>query len=191
MAQGIYSIGVATGAIVATGGANAVIFTCRWTDTSRWCVIERLRVNAVVTGTITTAVPYDLGAYFVSAYTVAPTTSAASPTLTGRNQNRRTGGTATALEIYTLTTVAAGITGQTMTADSQPLALISGATGTVIGTQFFGGMATLLDSNDDHPPIILAANEGLSIQAPLAGPATGTFRVAINMDWHEIGVGSR
>ena len=189
--QGVYSIGVATDAIVATGGAGAVIFTCRWTDTEKWCVIERVRVNAVVTGTITTAVPYDLEAYFVSGYTVAPTTSAASPTLTGRNQNRRTGGSATALTIFTLTTVAAGITGQTMVADAQPLARISGASGTVIGTQFFGGMATLIDSQEDHPPVILAANEGLSIQAPLAGPATGTFRVAINMDWHEVGVGSR
>ena len=188
--QGVYSIGVATGAIVATGSAGAVIFTCRWTETDRLCVIERIRVNAVVASTITAAVPYDLAAYFVTDYTVAPTTSATAATLTGRNQNRRTGGTATALAIYTLTTVAAGITGQTMTADSQALARISGASGTVIGTQFFGGMATLIDSNEDHP-VILAANEGLSIQAPLAGPATGTFRVAINMDWHEVGVGSR
>jgi hypothetical protein len=150
-------------------------------------LIERIRVNAVVTGTITTAVPYDLEAFFVTGYTVAPTTSATTATLTGRNAARRTAyGTTLMGGIYTLTTVAAGITGQTMTADAQSLARLSGASGTVIGTQFFGGPQVLLDAKDD--PIVLSTEEGISIQAPLAGPATGTFRVAVTMDWREVSV---
>ena len=72
-------------------------------------------------------------------------------------------------------------TGAVYTLDSHPIARISGATGTVIATQFFGtAPASLLDK-----PIILRQNEGLAIRAPLAGPATGTFRVAVNMDWRE------
>ena len=181
---GRYSIATATGLVVATGSANAVIWTCRWTDTAVKALIERIRVNAVVTGTITTAVPYDLEAYFVSGYTVAPTTSIASATLTGRNGARRTAYGATLMGgIYTLTTVAAGITGQTFTADAQPLGRLSGASGTVIGTQFFGAPQDLINAKDD--PIVLGANEGISIQAPLAGPATGTFRVAVQIDWRE------
>ena len=186
---GRYSIATATGAIVATGSAAAVIWTCRWTDASIKALIKRIRVNAVVTGTITTAVPYDLEAYFVTGYTVAPTTSIATATLTGRNGARRAAyGTTLMGGVYTLTTVAAGITGQTFTADAQPLARLSGASGTVIGTQFFGvGMpATLLDDENGRNPIILGENEGISIQAPLAGPATGTFRVAVNLDWEEV-----
>ena len=187
---GAYSIGMATGLIVATGAADALIWTCRWTDTNKRAVIERLRVNAVVTGTITTAVPYDLAAYFASGFTVAPTTSITAATLTGRNAARRTAYGATLMNgIWVLTTIAAGITGQTFTLDNQPLGRVSGASGTVIGTQFFGGMATLIDSQQDpenERPVILAADEGIAVRAPLAGPATGTFRVNVNLDWREI-----
>jgi len=183
---GRYSIATATGLVVATGSAGAVIWTCRWTDATLKALIKRIRVNAVVTGTITTAVPYDLEAFFVTAYTVAPTTSIATATLTGRNGARRTDVNApTMAGIYTLTTVAAGITGHTFTADSHAMGRVSGASGTVIGTQFFGTPVTLLDDDDGDNPVILGANEGISIQAPLAGPATGTFRVAVNIDWQE------
>lgn len=186
---GAYSIATATGLIVATGAADALIWVCHWTDPVKKAVIERLRVNAVVTGTITTAVPYDLAAYFATGFTVAPTTSIATATLTGRNAARRTNYGVTAMAgIYTLTTIAAGITGQTYTLDAQPLGRVSGASGTVIATQFFGGMATLIDTQqdpDNSRPIVLSENEGIAIRAPLAGPATGTFRVAVNLDWRE------
>lgn len=195
MALGRYSVATATGAIVATGSADALIWACRWTSAVARCLIERIRVNAVVTGTITTAVPYDLAAYFATAFTVAPTTDATAATLSGRNGKRKTSGVDTTLMggIYTLTTVAAGMTGQTYTLDTQPLARISGATGTAIGSQFFGvGMPADLirykrdayDRNENG--IVLEAGEGLAIRAPLAGPATGTFRVCVNCDWREI-----
>lgn len=189
MGLGRYSIAMATGQIVATGAADALIFACRWTDPAKRALIERLSVNAVVTGTITTAVPYDLAAYFASSFSVAPTTDILAATLTGRNNARRTAGVDATLMngIWVLTTAAAGITGQTFTLDSQPLARISGATGTAIGSQFFGaGMpAKLLDYKNDEE-VVLGVNEGIAIRAPLAGPATGTFRVAVNMDWREI-----
>ena len=187
---GAYSIGLASGLIAATASADALIWVCRWTDATKKAVIERLRVNAVVTGTITTAVPYDLAAYFASAFTVSPTTSITAATLTGRNAKRRTAyGTTLMGGIWVLTTTAAGITGQTYTLDAQPLGRVSGASGTVIGTQFFGGMATLIDGNQDTEhsrPIVLGKDEGIAIRGPLAGPATGTFRVNVNLDWREI-----
>jgi hypothetical protein len=187
MGLGRYSIAMASGAIAATGAADALIFACRWTDADKKALIEKISVNAVVTGTITTAVPYDLAAYFASAFTVAPTTSIAAATLSGRNNSRKTPGVDATLMngIWILTTVAAGITGHTFTLDSQPLARISGASGTAIGTQFFGTMAKLLDYRNDEE-IVLTENEGIAIRAPLAGPASGTFRVCVNMDWREI-----
>jgi hypothetical protein len=188
MGLGRYSIATATGLIVATGAADALIWACHNTHASRKIVIERLRVNAVVTGAITTAVPYDLAAYFASSFTVPPDTGQAAATLTGRNQARKTAGIdpATLAAIYTLTTLAAGMTGHTFTLDSQAMARISGASGTVIGTQFFGAApATLLDYRNGEE-IELGENEGIAIRAPLAGPATGTFRVAVNLDWREL-----
>ncbi len=281
--SGSFSIATATGAIAATGSVDAIIWACRWTDTSRVALVERLRVNAAVTGTITTAVPYDLAAYLVRSFTVAPAANGTAATLT---RNMRQGGDAMLMaNVYTLNTAAGGVTstltsirsvtykwtasaaggagsfyceaaaggtpslaspsairengvdmtlasavaalpagsywygdgdtlgystvyvhladdsdpdgqaagyvehfvGAVFTTDSHPLARISGATGTVIGTQFFGaGPSYLLDYRRGEE-VELAANQGIIVRAPLAGPATGTFRVSVNMDWREVG----
>lgn len=282
---GNYSFSSATGAVVATGAANALIWACRWTDANRVAIIERLRVNACVTGTITTAVPYDLAAYFVRSFTVAPSTGAVVATLTGSRRSTAHDEAMLMAGIYTLDTAAIGMTstltsirsasykwtasvaggtgsfyceasgsgnpslaspskirengvdmtlasavaalpagsywygdgdtlgyntvyvhladgadpdskdtgwidhfvGAVFTVDASPLARISGASGTVIGTQFFGaGPSPLLDYRRGSE-VVLGVNEGVVIRAPLAGPATGTFRVAVTMDWREAG----
>lgn len=283
---GNYSMATATGLIVATGAANATVWACRWTDSAKRAVINALRLNAVVTGTITTAVPYDLAAYFVKNFTVIPASGVTAATLTGRNGARKTSFDAPLMGgIYALDTAAAGMStaisirsasyrwtlstaggagvyycelvgggnptlatpaavrendvdmtlasavnaisagqywygdgdtlgfstvyvklsdgtdpdgkaagyvthwvGAVFTPDAQPLARISGATGTVIGTQFFGaGMpASLLGGYPAGQELELGQNEGIIIRAPLAGPATGTFRVGVNLDWREV-----
>lgn len=189
-ALGAYSKGMATGLIVATGSAGAVIWTMRWTDATRLALVERVRVNAVVTGTITTAVPYDLELYSSRSYTVSPTTSIGTTATLSTHGKRRTSMGSTLLGgMWILGTAAAGLTGETLGNDTDPLARISGATGTVIGTQFFGANPMDLwkaDGQTGQHPLILAQNEGLTIQAPLAGPATGTFRIAVSVDWMEL-----
>lgn len=193
-ALGSYSISQASGQIVATGAANAVLWTCRWVDAANLALIERIRVSAVVQSTITTAVPYDMSMFFSRAYTVAPTTSITPATMTTNNQKRRTNMSTSLFAsagagIFVLTTVAAGITGQTFVNDAQELARIEGNSGTVVGTQYFGANpAVLWDSNSQAGgyPIVLAANEGITIQAPFAGPATGTFSIMVDMDWSEV-----
>lgn len=291
MGLGRYSLGTASGLIVATGAVDALIWACRWTHATHRAVIERLRVNAVVTATITTAVPYDLAAYFASAFTVfAPSTGVAA-TLT-KNKRKTAGIDESSMSaIYTLNTAAAGMStrteivkagvyrwtasaaggagvfycelnaggnpnlaspsavrasgvdmtlasavaalpagnywygdgdtlgfstvyvkladstdpdtksdgyvehfvGAVFTPDTHPLARISGLTGTVVGTQFFGAAPAPLidyqrdsDDLDGKGAIVLGQNEGIALRAPLAGPATGTFRVCVNLDWREI-----
>lgn len=190
-ALGAYSKALTSGLIVATGSANAVIWSMRWTDATRFCLVERVRVGACVTGTITTAVPYNLSLYFSGSYTVSPTTSiGTTATLTGRNGKRRTNmGTTLLGGMWVLGTAAAGLTGQTLTNDTDPLATIAGGTGTAIGTQIFGSNpGSLWDSTSESGshPLVLAQNEGITIQAPLAGPATGTFQVSVAVDWMEV-----
>jgi hypothetical protein len=147
-------------------------------------------VGACVTGTITTAVPYNLQLLLARGFTVSPTTSIGTTgTLSGGNAKRRTAmGTPLMGGIWILGTAAAGMTGQTLGNDTDPHSVIAGGSGTVIGTQFFGPNPTALwdcDATNRHP-IVLAQNEGLAIQAPLAGPATGTFQVAVHVDWMEV-----
>lgn len=282
MGLGRYSVGTATGLLAATQSAGTTLWAARWTSSKR-AVIESIRVNGVVTGTITTAVPYDLGVYFAKSFTVNPAAGAA--TLTGRNgafstnysapliggiytHNTDTAGLSTVTSIrsasykwtasvaggagsfrceaaaggtpslatpsairengvdMTLASAVAGLpansywygdgdtlgystvyvhladdadpdskdpgwvehwVGACFTADTQPLARISGATGTVIGTQFFGaGPSELIRSQYRRDELEVNQNEGLVIKGILAGPATGTFRVAVNMRWYEI-----
>jgi hypothetical protein len=177
---GNYSIGTASGLIVATGSVNALIWAARWADADFNAIIERLRINAVVTGTITTAVPYDLEVYRATGFTTPPSTGAVVATLSG-NGRQSIYAAPKMSGIYTLTTLAAGMSDQVYTLDPHPLARLSGASGTVIGTQFFGGVVSLLDESITRSPVILGENEGIAIRAPLAGPATGTFRVAVNL----------
>lgn len=277
MGLGRYGIGTATGLVAATGSANALIWACRCVD--KRTVVERLRVNAVVTGTITAAVPYDLAVYFARNFTVVPTTNAIAAILTGQGFKTASVDAPLLGGLWTLNTQAAGMVstntsirtaalkwtasvaggagvfyvelaaggnptlaepsmvraggvdlslasavaalpagsywygdgdtlgfstvyvhladdsdpdskavgyvehwlGAVFDQDTHPLVCVSGATGTVIGTQFFGGMANLIDDEE----IELAPNEGLVVRAPLAGPATGTFRVNVNMAWLE------
>lgn len=191
---GAYNIVQSSGAIVATGSTNAVIWTMRWTNATKFALIERVKVSAYVASTITTGVPYDLALYFSTSYSVSPTTSITAATLTGRNCKRRTSMGTTLLStdsgagMWVLTTTAAGITGQTQTLDAQPLARVTGQTGTVTGTQVFGSVPQYLwqprDAGDY--PLILAQNEGINVVAPLAGPATGTFNVVVAVDWMEV-----
>lgn len=282
MALGRYSIATATGALVATQAAGETLWAARWTSSTTKARIESLRVNAAVTGTIVTAVPYDLAVYFAKSFTV--NAAAGGATLTGRNGAFRTAYSATGFGgIYTHSTDAVGLStmtsirsasykwtasvaggagsfraeagaggdpslatpsairengvdmtlasavaslpagsywygdsdtlgyntvvvhladgadpdskdagwlehwvGAVFTKDTQALARISGATGTVIATQFFGAGPSELIKCDRGDEIELGENEGLVIQAPLAGPATGTFRVAVNLRWYEV-----
>jgi hypothetical protein len=189
---GCYNKAMGTGIIVATSAVNAVLWTMRWTDGTRFALIERIRIGATVIATITTAVPFNLNLYFSRSYTVSPTTNITAGTFSGNNAKRRTSMGTSLLSsagsgMWVDTTAAAGITGQTFTNDTDPMAAISGNSGTVVGTQFFGpNPANLWDDNVNSHPLILAANEGLTIQAPLAGPATGTYQVLIAVDWMEV-----
>jgi hypothetical protein len=188
-ALGAYSNSLTSGSIVATGSANAVIWALRWTDATRFCLIERVRVAAIVDSTITTAVPYNLQLFRSRGFTVSPTTSiGTTATLSSNNAKRRTSmGTSLMGGIWILGTAAAGLTGQTLGNDTDAFATIIGNSGTVVGTQFFGTNPTnLWDDNVDAHPLVLAQNDGLAMQAPLAGPATGTFRVSVSVDWMEV-----
>lgn len=190
---GSYSLSQTSGVIVATGSAAAVIWSFQWASATHQAMIERVRVASSVVGTITTSVPYQLALFFNTAFTVAPSVSATAAVLTGRNCARQTSMPTTQLtNASILTTAAAGMTGQTLTADTQAIGAMVGASGTVIGNQFFGGMATLWDSNAQSGahPLILAVNEGLTVTAPLAGPADGTFAVVVNIDWSEFVIGA-
>jgi hypothetical protein len=184
---GAYSIGTATGNVAATSSAGAVLFSMWWPGTAgKLALIENIRVAGVVTGTITTSVPFNLSVWMARSFTADYSTNNSTATLTTNNAKRRTSFPTTLMtSVNTLTTVAAGMTGATSTLDAQPLCTVCGATGTVIGTQFFGGPVWLWNATSGQHPITLAALEGVIVTAPLAGPASGTYACSFSVDWTE------
>src|SRR4051812_3827874 len=70
---GVYTIGVETGAIAATLGSGATVFSLRWSDSTRLCVIRKLSVIGVVLSTITSAVRFDLQAFVARSFTASDT----------------------------------------------------------------------------------------------------------------------
>lgn len=75
--------------------------------------------------------------------------------------------------------------------DTNPIGLVRGNSGTVIGTQFFQGTnpAVLYQrDNSDHHPLVLTSSDSAIVQNAAAGPATGTFTVLVTFAWLEVAV---
>jgi hypothetical protein len=187
-ALGSYCLATSTGNVAATLAANSTLFSMRWTDATRLCLVRSLRVAGLVTGTITTAVQMDLEAYFATSFSVSDSVGTGM-TLTGRNTKARTSmGTSLMGDMRISTTVT--LTAGTRTLDTQPLGRVQGFTGTVTGTNIFGsgnGPMYIIDRQDvGQYPIVLATNEGIVLRNPIAGPATGTFAIVVVVEWSEV-----
>lgn len=206
---GAYRVVSTTGNIAATLGANSPLWAFQWTQpgpalvnttwpSQRLAIVKHVLVSAYVTGTITTAVPFDLALYV----------GRNSNTLADLFGNGGTNATPTTAEpVQALRSsmsgwrcaalyAATGNLGNTNGGnDTNPIGRVRGNSGTAVGTQFFAGrnpQSLYVRDNQDHHPLILSNQtatigaDTLLIQAPFAGPATGTFVVEVDIKWIEV-----
>lgn len=187
-ALGYYRQAMVTGAVAATLGAGSTLFSFRWTDATRLCLIQSIRVNAIVSGLITTGVQFDLAAFIARSFTASDTGGTASLPASGQQKLRTSMGNSLAGDVRIAATAALGV--GTRTVDAFPIGRIVGFTGTTVGTQVFGSGSDAIPlyfrDNSDHHPIVLAQNEGILVQNPLAGPATGTLTMLVKIEWGEV-----
>jgi hypothetical protein len=184
---GCYELVATSGAIAATLAAGSTLFSLRWTDATRFCLIKRIRASAVVVSAITTAVVFDLAVSIARSYTASDSGGTTLTPLNANNKMRTSMGNSLMGSMSMATTAA--LTVGTRTVDTLPVGRFQGLTGTTIGTQIFGtgGPMALLDrSVPGLHPILLAQNEGIVVTNPLAGPATGTFTILIEIEWEEV-----
>lgn len=185
---GAYRIGVVSGSITATLAANAALFSARWTNTPNLALIQMIRAAAICDAAITTGVVFDLEAIVARSFT-ASDSAGTSVLPTGNSQKMRTS-MGTTLFGDMRVSAAVALTAGTRTLDGQGIGRIQGFSGTALGTSFFGSgggaMPLYVRDNNDAHPLILAQNEGIIVRAPLVGPATGTFKVLIEMEWLEV-----
>lgn len=187
---GHYSWGGFTGILPAALAANSEIFQFRWTDATRFAVIRRLRISAVVSTTFFAAgVPIQIDLVKATAWS-GQGTGGTAVTL-GTNNKRRTAGMGSSLvaagDIRIATTAALGA--GTKTLDGNSLAAIAAAgpiTASLNGTIIQPGY-TLFEAEvgDAGHPLVLAANEGYVLRS-VAVPATGTWTVSVDHDWAEV-----
>jgi hypothetical protein len=185
---GSYSIAALTGIEAATAAANSPIFTFRWApvDPTKIALVRRLRFTAGTLGTAFTAGGVTIAAFVCRSFTVIDTGGTALTT-SGNNCKRRSSMAPSALTAGSVLITTTGVlTAGTRTKDANAFATITTAITAVAGTPIVPLPGLLYDPTEvGHYPLVLANNEGITIEVTV--PATGTWTAAVDMDWDEIG----
>ena len=169
-----------------TQAANSRLFEIRNTSTNL-IIPTRVRVGIMAAGTVTTAYAAQVGLFRCTTFTAVDTTNTVTPTTSVK---RTTGMTAypgnAAVRHVTLAGAAAGMTGGTLTKDTQALsnavAWVATAAATTMPTYF-----EMLDDVNGTHPLVLAQNEGFEIENVIVGSGTANVvQVLIDVSWTEV-----
>ncbi len=186
---GHYSYGGFTGILPAALAANAEIFQFRWTDATRICLINEVKISAIVSTTFFAAgAPVQIDMVKSAAWSAAGSGGTAiSPAALLKKRTSMGSSLVASGDIRIATTAALGA--GTKVLEGASLATLAAAgpitaslNGEIIapGTILYRG-----EVGDGQHPLALVQNEGFSIRS-IAVPATGTWTAAIQVDWTEV-----
>jgi hypothetical protein len=188
-ARGAYGIGLFTGILPAALAANSEIFQWRWAHATLLCLPRSIRIGASVTTTMFAAgVPIQIEARLARGWTVQGT-GGTGITFGTDDSKKRTQFAQSAMatgDVRQATTAALGA--GTKTLDGTPFAniVVGGPiTASLNGTIMPAGTRLWTRDTSDEYPLLFEQNEGFAIRV-VAVPATGTWRVAIDVEWSEI-----
>jgi hypothetical protein len=180
-AFGSYSYGAASGVMAAGLAANSPIFTFRSAAAAGpICLVRRVLISAVTLGTAFAAGSALFQMFVCRSFTVNDTGGGAA-TVTTNNLKRRTSFASTAVQDLR-TSATATLTAGTRTTDASALASLFGVCSATASTVIVPPTEIYRPYDNDWP-LILAANEGFTIQATVA--ATGTWSFSVQVDWDE------
>lgn len=186
---GAYSYGGFTGILPAALAANSEIFQFRWTDATRLCVINGVKISSAVSTTFFAAgVPSQIDLIKSTGWTAAGTGGTAiSPAALLKKRTNMGSSLIASGDIRIATTAALGA--GTKTLETYAMASAAAAcpiTASLNGTIIPPG-TILFEADVEHGehPLVLAQNEGFSIRS-VAVPATGTWTASITVDWTEV-----
>ena len=201
---GHYAVNHRSGSMTGAGALLLAenVASLRWTDSTAYCVLMRIKAGWSVVTAITTAAEMNLGAFIARGFTVdfssARTLSdlaaipkantvrnSMGPSLMGVN------GPAIATTIR--------MTGHTYAVNTNPFAIgvwpsiySTNVTGTAVlmGVGMAGATQTLYEATAlSQHPVVLSQNEGVVIQPMTNAPATdGTFSYYVQWEWAEVEV---
>lgn len=185
---GHYTYGGFTGVLPAALGANSEIFQFRWSDATRVCVINEIKISACVTTTFFAAgVPVQIDLVKSTGWTVAGTLGTAiSPAALLKKRTSMSSSLVASGDARIATTAALGAGTKTLETLSLATLLAPGPITASLNGQIIAPGTILYrgEIGDGQHPLVLAQNEGFSIRS-VAVPATGTWQAAISIDWTE------
>lgn len=181
---GAYQISLASGALTTVAASTAsagTLFSFRYAPGgSTVCVVKRVSVNWVQTTAFGAAQQMGLGLFVARNFTGADSGGTAA-TLTGNNQKYRTSLATTSVSNINIGTTGA-LTAGTRTLDAQPLGstyyYVSGVGTSLVNTD-------LLSYDPNDYPLVLANQEGFTIQNLVLMGATGVGTLVVNVEWFE------
>ena len=188
-ANGAYSYGGLSGILPAALGANSEIYQFRWADATRIALIWEVKIAACVTTTFFAAgVPVQIDLVKSTGWSVAGTGgTAVAPAALLKKRTSMASTLVASGDMRIATTAALGAGTKTLETVSMatlvaPGPITASLNGQIIppGTIFFRAEV----SHGQHP-LSLVQNEGFSIRS-VAVPATGTWQVAVQVDWTEV-----
>lgn len=186
---GAYTYGGFTGILPAALAANSEIFQFRWTDATRICLINQVKISAVVSTTFFAAgVPVQIDLVKSTGWSAAGTGGTAiSPAALLKKRTNMGSSLIASGDIRIATTAALGAGTKTLETLSLGALAAAGPITASLNGEIIAPGTSLHDSdvsNGEHP-IALVQNEGISIRS-VAVPATGTWTAAIKIDWTEV-----
>jgi hypothetical protein len=175
-----------TVALVATQAVNGTLFSFRWGDATRFCIIGKLKISVMQTAAATATIMPSFQIFLARSFSVSDSAGTAL-VLTGNNAKKRTSMGSSLVTDARFSAVAAGLTAGTRTLDSNPI--IELATQQVITTPNATLYAAELDigAGDGNHPIVLAQNEGFIVRGPtIVFGAAGTANLLVEVSWAEV-----
>ena len=170
--------------LVVTQAANGTLFSFRWGDATRLCVIQNIRLEVQQTSAAVATIAPVFEALIARAFTVADSAGTAL-TLTGNSFKKRTSMGTTLVTDMRKSAAAAGLTVGTRTLDGEAI-LQMGAAQTITSINQTSYIKQLDFGPNDHP-VVFAANEGFIVRGPtIVFGATGTANLILGLDWLEV-----
>ena len=166
--------------------ANSRLFEIRNTHATNLIVLTRCRVGFLSAGTITASYVFTLGLFRLTAFTAVDTTNTVTPVSSVKRASMAAYPGGAAVRHVTLAGASAGMTGGTLTKDTQAAATFVAwaATASASTVPFY---QELVDDPAGTHPFVFTQNEGFEIENVIAGDATANVcRVTIDVSWAEV-----
>lgn len=175
-----------TVALVVTQAANGTLFSFRWADATRICVINYIRLGFMQTSAATATIFPRFQVFVARSFSTSDSAGTAV-TLTGNNLKKRTSMGTTLVTDIRFATVAAGLTAGTRTLDANPIMeLAVNSTITTPNPTFYSRELDFTNTGD--MPLVLQQNEGFIVRGPTTiFGAAGTADLTVDVSWAEVG----